>query len=27
VFLLVMILLGWGGVYWLYGKSGQVKGF
>jgi uncharacterized membrane protein len=27
VFLLVMILVGWGGVYWLYGKSGTVKGF
>jgi uncharacterized membrane protein len=27
VYLFVMILLGWGGVYWLYGKSGTVKGF
>ena len=27
VYLFVMILLGWGGVYWLYGKSGEVKGF
>jgi uncharacterized membrane protein len=26
VFLLVMILVGWAGVYWLYGKSGGVKG-
>ena len=27
VYLFVMILLGWGGVYWLYGKAGTVKGF
>jgi hypothetical protein len=27
VFLLVMIVVGWAGVYWLYGKSGTVKGF
>jgi uncharacterized membrane protein len=26
VFLFVMILVGWAAVYWLYGKSGTVKG-
>lgn len=27
LFLLLMILVGWAAVYWLYSKSGQVKGF